>query len=251
MDEHADLSHFFELKRRNFPFVFLEQVRGVPASLVDLENVGASQKAVEYLFGLGHRRIAHFAGPAYSAHSQERVDGVHRAYSSSHLVFAPEDIVPAGAHFEDGYRAGHAFFQSRNESDRPTAVTCYNDLVAMGLCKALGELSIRCPDDVSVVGFDDIKFCEDFVIPLTTVRVPKFEMGNLAAQMLIRHIESKQAVTPKKVYLDATLIVRQSTAPPASSEVTAPGGDGDHRPAKAGQPSFAAAAPMTSLTTAD
>jgi LacI family transcriptional regulator len=251
MDEHADLSHFFELKRRNFPFVFLEQVRGVPASLVDLENVGASQKAVEYLFGLGHRRIAHFAGPAYSAHSQERVDGVHRAYSSSHLVFAPEDIVPAGAHFEDGYRAGHAFFQSRNESDRPTAVTCYNDLVAMGLCKALGELGIRCPEDVSVVGFDDIKFCEDFVIPLTTVRVPKFEMGNLAAQMLIRHIESKQAVTPKKVYLDATLVVRQSTAPPANSGVTAAGGDGDHRTAKEGQPSFTNAAPMTSLTTAD
>src|SRR4051812_45489159 len=217
MDEHADLSHFFELKRRNFPFVFLEQVRGVPASLVDLENVGASQKAVEHLFALGHRRVAHFAGPAYSAHSQERVDGVHRAYSSSHLVFAPEDIVPAGAHFEDGRRAGHELFESRDKSDWPTAITCYNDLVAMGLCKALSELGIRCPEDISVVGFDDIKFCENFTVPLTTVRVPKFEMGNVAAQMLIRHIESKQSVMPKKVYLDAKLIVRGSTAPPAYS----------------------------------
>jgi LacI family transcriptional regulator/LacI family repressor for deo operon, udp, cdd, tsx, nupC, and nupG len=215
MDEHADLSHFFELKRRNFPFVFLEGVRGVPASLVDLENVSASQKAVEYLFGLGHRRIAHFAGPAYSTHSQERVAGVHRAYSSSNLVFSPDDIVQAGAHFEDGHRCGHALFQERTESDRPTAVTCYNDLVAMGLCKALSELGIRCPEDVSVVGFDDIKFCENLAVPLTTIRVPKFEMGNLAAQMLIRHIESKQAVTPRKVYLDATLVVRSSTAPPA------------------------------------
>jgi DNA-binding LacI/PurR family transcriptional regulator len=84
----------------------------------------------------------------------------------------------------------------------------------MGLCKALSELGIRCPEDVSVVGFDDIKFCENFTVPLTTVRVPKFEMGNVAAQMLIRHIESKQAVTPKKVYLDAMLIVRGSTSRP-------------------------------------
>src|SRR5438270_265471 len=106
MDEHADLSHFYELKRRNFPFVFLEQVRGVPASLVDLENVGASQKAVEYLFALGHRRVAHLAGPEYSLHSEERADGVRRAYSSTHLVLAPQDIVAAGAHFDDGYRAG-------------------------------------------------------------------------------------------------------------------------------------------------
>jgi LacI family transcriptional regulator/LacI family repressor for deo operon, udp, cdd, tsx, nupC, and nupG len=247
MDEHADLSHFFELKRRNFPFVFLEQVRGVPASLVDLENVGASQKAVEYLFGLGHRRIAHFAGPAYSAHSQERVDGVHRAYSSSHLVFGLDDIIPAGAHFDDGYRAGHALFQSRTESDRPTAVTCYNDLVAMGLCKALSELGIRCPEDVSVVGFDDIKFCENFSVPLTTIRVPKFEMGNLAAQMLIRHIESKQAVRPRKIYLDATLVVRRSTAPPARSlSVMESAEDGDGHAIMTERPGMAAETAMTS-----
>jgi LacI family transcriptional regulator/LacI family repressor for deo operon, udp, cdd, tsx, nupC, and nupG len=221
LDEQSDLSHFFELKRRNFPFVFLEQVRGVSASLVDLENVSASQKAVEYLFGLGHRRVAHFAGPAYSAHSQERVDGVRRAYSGTHLIFAPEDIIAAGAHFEDGYRAGLAFFESRSAADRPTAVTCYNDLVAMGLCKALNELGLVCPDDVSVVGFDDIKFCDTHAVPLTSVRVPKFEMGDLAAQMLIRHIESKQTVTPQKVYLDAALVIRQSTAPPSALHATA------------------------------
>jgi LacI family transcriptional regulator/LacI family repressor for deo operon, udp, cdd, tsx, nupC, and nupG len=241
MDEHADLSHFFELKRRNFPFVFLEQVRGVPASVVDLENVGASQKAVEYLFGLGHRRIAHFAGPAYSTHSQERVAGVHRAYSSSDLVFGADDVLHAGAHLEGGYRCGHALFQSRTESDRPTAVTCYNDLVAMGLCKALSELGIRCPEDVSVVGFDDIKFCENFMVPLTTIHVPKFEMGNLAAQMLIRHIESKQAVTPRKVYLDATLVVRRSTAPPAHSPVRmAFAADGDGQVVPSAAPGFTA-----------
>jgi len=216
MDQHADLSHFYELKRRNFPFVFLEQVRGVPASLVDLENVGASQKAVEYLFSLGHRRVAHFAGPQYSLHSEERCNGVRRAYSSTHLVLAPEDIISAGAHFDDGYRCGRALFESRQHSDWPTAITCYNDLVAMGLVKAIIDLGMKVPDDVSVIGFDDIRFCETFLVPLTTVRVPKFEMGNKAARMLIAHIESMEAVPPQRHYLDATLVVRTSTAPPAS-----------------------------------
>jgi LacI family transcriptional regulator len=212
MDQHADLSHFYELKRRNFPFVFLEQVRGVPASLVDLENVSASQKAVEYLFGLGHRRVAHFAGPEYSLHSEERANGVRRAYSITHLVLAQEDIIHAGAHFEDGYRCGRALFEARLRSEWPTAITCYNDLVAMGLVKAIIDLGLRCPEDVSVIGFDDIRFCDTFLVPLTTVRVPKFDMGNMAAQMLIEHIESRQTVTPQRHYLDATLVVRSSTA---------------------------------------
>ena len=226
MDEDADLSHFYELKRRNFPFVFLEQVRGVPASLVDLENISASQKAVEYLFSLGHRRVAHFAGPQYSLHSEERANGVRRAYSSTHLVLAPEDIISAGAHFEDGYRCGRALIESRFPAERPTAITCYNDLVAMGLVKAITDLGLKVPDDVSVIGFDDIKFSEIFLVPLTTVRVPKFDMGNRAAQMLIAHIESREAVTPQRHYLEAELIVRASTAPLPAFRYQLPAPDG-------------------------
>jgi LacI family transcriptional regulator/LacI family repressor for deo operon, udp, cdd, tsx, nupC, and nupG len=214
VDEHPDFSHFFELRRRNFPFVLLEEVRGVIASLVDVDNVEASRRAVEYLIGLGHRRIAHFAGPAYSMHSQERVDGVRLAYSRSHLAFTDGDIVPAGAHLEDGYRAGLALFRARAPHERPTAVTCYNDLVALGLCRALAELGLRVPDDVSVVGYDDIPLCEYVPAPLSTVRVPTAEMGRTAAEMLVRHIEARQAVPPQRVNIDAALVVRQTTAPP-------------------------------------
>jgi DNA-binding LacI/PurR family transcriptional regulator len=211
LDEHADLSHFFELKRRNFPFVLLEQVRGVPASLVDVDNVDASRRAVEHLIDLGHTRIAHFAGPSYSMHSWERIDGVHRAYSASHLVFTEDDIVPAGAHLADGYRAALAYFGARGPQHRPTAVTCYNDLVAIGVCRALAELGLRVPDDVSVVGYDDVPLTEYLPVALTTIRMPKFKMGELAAQMLIRHVESKAGILPQKVFLDAELVVRAST----------------------------------------
>jgi LacI family transcriptional regulator/LacI family repressor for deo operon, udp, cdd, tsx, nupC, and nupG len=159
----------------------------------------------------------HFAGPPYSAHSQERLDGVHRAFSSSHLAFRDEVVVPAGAHLEDGYRAGLACFRDRAPAERPSAVTCYNDLVAIGLLGALRELGVRVPHDVSVVGFDDIALCRYLPEPLTTVRVPKFEMGERAAHQLIRHVEAKQAVPPQKVWLDSELVVRGSTAPPPPS----------------------------------
>jgi LacI family transcriptional regulator/LacI family repressor for deo operon, udp, cdd, tsx, nupC, and nupG len=210
LDEHADLSHFFELKRRNFPFVLLEEVRGVPASLVDVDNREASRKAVEYLIQQGHTRIVHFGGPSYSMHSEERIDGVRHACSASHLIFTDRDIVVAGAHLADGYEAALSCFKKRGGS-RPTAVTCYNDLVAIGVCRALQELGLRVPEDVSVIGFDDIPLLEYLPIPLTTVRMPKAEMGAVAARMLIRHIESKTVLPPQKVVLDAELVVRRST----------------------------------------
>ena len=97
---------------------------------------------------------------------------------------------------------------------RPTAVTCYNDLVALGLCRALSELGLRVPEDVSVIGFDDINLLPYLPLPLTTVRIPKTEMGRLATQMLIRQVESKEVAPPKKVFLTAELIVRSSTASP-------------------------------------
>ena len=215
LDADADLSHLFELKRRNYPFVLLEELRGVPASLIDVDNEAASRKAVEFLIEQGHTRIAHFAGPEYSWHSQERIDGVRRACSGSHVIFTDGDIVRAGAHLEDGYRAGLAFFGERPAAERPTAVTCYNDLVALGLCRALAELGIRVPDDVSVVGFDDIQLLDYLPLRLTSVRMPKFQMGQLSAQMLIRHIEARETLPPQKVYLEAELVVRDSVRPPA------------------------------------
>src|SRR3954451_306002 len=137
VDQHADLSHLFELKRRNFPFVLLEEIRGVRASLVDVDKVAASRAEVDHLLALGHQRVAHLAGPLYSAPIQQRIDGVRHAYSASHLAHAAHAVIPAGAHLEDGYRAGLALFGRGDAASRPTAVTCYNDLVAIGVCRAL------------------------------------------------------------------------------------------------------------------
>lgn len=211
LHEGADLSYLYELRRRNFPFVLLAGIYGVRASIVDVDNVEASWRAVSYLIQHGHSRIAHLAGPSFSMHSQERIEGVRRAFSESHLVFSGDIIVRAGHNFEDGYRAGLELFTTRPEAEWPTAVTCYNDLVALGLYRALAELGLSVPTDVSIIGYGDLPMLEYFPVPLTTVRVPKLEMGETAARLLIGLIESGPAETPERVNLETELIVRSST----------------------------------------
>ena len=215
LDETADLAHLFDLKQRNIPLVLLERVRGLRASLVDVDNVRASRRAADYLIAHGHTRLAHFAGPPYSMHSRERLDGVRLASSAaSPILFTENNIVTAGAHLADGYRAAMSYFGKRPPSERATGITCYNDLVAIGVCRALAELGLRVPADVSVIGFDDIALAEYASVPLTTVRMPKRQMGALAASMLIQQIESHTVLPPRAEMLEAEIVERASVARP-------------------------------------
>jgi LacI family transcriptional regulator len=212
-DDKTDLAHIFDLKRRNVSFVLLEAIHGVQANLVDVDNVDGAKQAVRHLIELGHTRIVHFAGPEYSLHSQERLSGVRAAYAESSLIFSDDLVVRAGDSLADGYRAGLAYFRDRAPEDRPTALTSYNDLVALGVCRALNELGIRVPHDVSVVGYDDLRLLEYISPPLSSVRVPKREVGRRAAEILYREMTGG-ARTPEKVFLRAELVVRGSSAPP-------------------------------------
>ncbi len=166
--------------------------------------------AVQHLIAQGHERIVHFAGPPYSMHSGQRVEGVRRAFSETHLAFSDAFVVETGAHLEDGYEAGRAYFKEVALEERPTAVTCYNDLVAIGLLRALNELGLRVPEDISLIGHDDLDILEYLPQPLSSVRMPKFEMGRRAAEMLVRQTEVNRALAPEKLYLDAELILRAS-----------------------------------------
>ncbi|HKW48255.1 MAG TPA: LacI family DNA-binding transcriptional regulator [Gemmatimonadaceae bacterium] len=222
LDETADLAHLFDLKRRNIPLVLLERVRGLRASLVDVDNVSASRRAADHLIERGHTRLAHFAGPPYSMHSRERIDGVRLATSAtSQIMLTENDIVFAGAHLTDGYRAAMSYFAGRRPSERATGITCYNDLVAIGVCRALSELGLRVPTDVSVVGFDDIALAEYASVPLTTVRMPKRQMGARAASMLIQQIESRTVLAPQSEMLEADVVERESVAVPNENSVSA------------------------------
>lgn len=210
LHEDADLSHLFELKRLNVPFVLLERVHGLQANLVDIDNVEAARAAARYLLTGGHTRVVHFAGPKYSAHSEERARGVRLAFSESHRAFDERDVIFTGDTLQDGYEAARTFFGT---GTRPTGVTCYNDLVALGVMRALHELGIRVPEDVSVMGFDDLELLKYLPVPLSTVHVPKRQIGETATRLLIRQIESKGHAKPERITLDAEVVIRASTAP--------------------------------------
>lgn len=212
LNKDTDLSHIFDLKRNNIPFVLLEGVQGIQANLVDIDNVQASCDATSHLIELGHERIVHFAGPAYSKHTDERVEGVRRAFSRSPLIFDDDIVIQTGDSFQEGYERTLEYFTDKK--DRATAITCYNDLVALGVMKGLRELSLDVPGNVSVVGFDNLNLLDYFPIPLTTVHVPKYQMGRKAAELLLQQIQGDGTQSPQQISLDAELVVRSSTDSP-------------------------------------
>ena len=209
--EQVDLTHLFMLKQANYPFVLFEEVPGLQVHVIEIDNVKASQTAVGYLIDNGHERIKHIAGPPYTKHSRDRILGVQKAFSHSRLVYTDDVIIPGGARLEDGYRAGMALFKGRPAQECPTAVTCFNDVVAMGVMRALAELDLRVPEDVSVIGFDDIQPAAYLSVPLTTVKQPAREMGRKAAELLVSQLESDEEIPPRRMTPEAELVVRDST----------------------------------------
>ncbi|MEO6527733.1 MAG: LacI family DNA-binding transcriptional regulator [Gemmatimonadaceae bacterium] len=208
LDHTTDLEHFFHLRRRNFPFVLLQDIQGVPVNVVDVANIDAMREAVLHLIASGRDRVTHFAGPANSMHTHQRAEGLRRAYSECALVYRDSMIVPAGAHMIDGYTAAKARFSNADPAQRPNGVTCFNDMVAIGVARALTELGLRVPDDVSIVGFDNIDTLDYLSTPISSIAVPREEMGEIAARMLIDQLESSQPVSPQKVLLEGRLVLR-------------------------------------------
>jgi LacI family transcriptional regulator len=207
----AEIEHLFRLKMINFPFVLLENVKGIQANVVSIDNSRAMKEAMKYLIDNGHSRIVHFAGPKHASHTYERIDGFRRAYSESHFAYNNDMIISTGAHLEDGYKKCLEYFHNRNREDFPTAIVCYNDLVALGAMAALSELKIRVPEEISVLGNDDISFSKHIPVQLTTIRAPMFELGRKAAEVLIRNIESPEPLSMENVVLHAEFVVRKST----------------------------------------
>jgi len=211
-DPDAEFSHLFRLQSLNYPFVLLEKVQGIHASVVDIDHVAATKSAVKYLIDSGHSKILHFSGPEYTSHTMDRIRGVREAYSESSLVFrADEVLVSAGSRLEQGYDTAIDYFKDLPRNEYPTAIVCYNDLIALGTIAALTELDIRIPGDISVVGDDDIEFARRSPIPLTTIHTPKVELGEKAAELLIQSIEAPKQLAPQKFLLKSELVLRNST----------------------------------------
>ncbi len=172
-----------------------------------LTGLAAEVPATQYLLGLGHRTVHHVSGPSSSLDAPERADGWSRALRSAG---APRHEPLRGDwSARSGYELGHWLAQMPGV----TAVFCANDQMSLGLLRALYERGIRVPDDVSVVGFDDIPESEFFLPPLTTVRQDFDELGRRALRLIVDRIDGDHEASPAFL-LAPELIVRASAVPP-------------------------------------
>jgi LacI family transcriptional regulator len=208
--------------RREHPLLASAHERGISAVLVNRgtddplyplvtgDDPAGMTAVVDHLVALGHRRLVHLAGPATLS------TGLRRAQAFRHAVAGHEldgrVVECAGYTADSGERIMAALLAEAGE--RPTAVVGGNDLIALGALRAIRAAGLRCPDDISLTGFNDMPFLDELRPALTSVHVPTHELGVEAARLLLEQIEGAPAVA-KTISLPLRLVVRDSTASPA------------------------------------
>jgi len=199
-----------ELKKGSVAMVLVNRTidRGGVSAVIPDDEAGMTL-AVEHLHGLGHRRIAHVAGPADTSTGARRAAGFA---STMKLLGLPRRRVAQASAFAEaaGREASRPLFAG---GSRQTAIVAANDLIALGVIEAGEEAGLSCPEDFSVVGFNDMPFVERFRPALTTVRIPEYEIGRRSAELLLTHIEQPHRGT-ETVLIAPELVVRGSTAAP-------------------------------------
>lgn len=181
----------------------------VACIVVDVEN--ATYRATRHLLDLNHTRIAFLSGPIKSEQSQARRRGVEKALTEAGLSLRAELCPASFPNVDGGFQAMSALL-ALPVSERPTAVIAYNDLMALGILHAIRAHRLRVPEDISVIGFDDIAMAAHSNPPLTTIAQPKYRMGRLAMQTLRRMIQGSPPPEEGFTLMESSLIVRESTA---------------------------------------
>ena len=197
--------------RDGVPVVAIDPHRGPSGhATVDAENRGGAVLATEYLIGLGHRRIAFLGGREDLESSRLREDGFRSAMAAAGLDVDPRYLRVGGYKRETADDPAHELLAL---PDRPTAVFAANDLMAIAMIDAAADMGLRVPEDLSVVGFDDVPEAVAAIPPLTTVAQPLQQMGMEAVRMLLRLVTEPEA-SSDHVRLPTRLIERASAAPP-------------------------------------
>ncbi len=206
----TDKQTIIDLKESGLPFVLLgRHFDGLDTHYVVTDDVQGAFIATEHLIDRGHERIAVIAGPDHISSSVERLKGYKQALEEHGLPVRESFILPGTVTMEEGYETTEELLAL---DPQPTAVICYSDFVAFGVIKAAREAGLEIPEDLAVVGYDDIFFSTCAEVPLTTVRIPKEKLGKRAFHTLIDLIEDNDAETPlKQIKLDTELVIRNST----------------------------------------
>ncbi len=204
-----------QLREEDIPLVVIDPVN-LPEP--DLPGVGTTNwaggiAATDHLIGCGHTRIAAIGGPESYLCSHARIDGYRSALERAGLKYDPALVRHGDFHYEGGFLRADSLLDL---ADPPTAIFAGSDQQALGVYEAARQRGLRVPQDLSVVGFDDLPMSQWSSPPLTTVRQPLAEMGAIAAEMLGTLVEGL-TLSNRRIEMATELVVRGSTAPPSSS----------------------------------
>ena len=193
-----------------FPFVLLySTVRKGPMSSVGVDNFLGGYRATEHLIQLNHRRIAMLAGGfRFSDRSFHRWHGYKRCLKVHHIQYDPDLVLQTRYSLVRGREGVKSLLSLKKP---PTAIFCSNDFLAIGAIEGARELGIQVPEDLSIVGFDDIEIASFITPALNTIRQPAYEMGKLGAENLLQHIRQKSSGPIHKI-LETSLVIRESSA---------------------------------------
>jgi LacI family transcriptional regulator len=199
-----------EAARAEMPVVLINRLaQDYSFPSVSVDNERGVRMAVAHLSALGHRRIAHIAGPQEMSTGLSRYRGFVTAMESGGMQVDSDLVVFAKAFtVEEGLRCGRLLLERDTGC---TAIAAGNDMLAVGCYAALDDAGLSCPDDISVVGFNDMPFIDRLRPPLTTIRFPHYQVGTEAAQLLLERI-AEHAGPVKILYLAPELVIRGSTA---------------------------------------
>jgi LacI family transcriptional regulator len=200
-----------EVEKRKVPAVivpgFLEDAK-IDLPSVNSENIQSVYRTVNYLLDLGHRKIAFILGQMNSKYSVERFRAYQAAFRDRGLAYDPRYIVESDFSKTDGFRA---MGQLLDLTDRPSCVLCINDSVTPGALKQISTRGLRIPKDISVVAIGSSETLDLYQPALTTIKIPVTQIGQAAAQMLIRLMEG-ETIPERHIVIPSELVIRDSTS---------------------------------------
>src|ERR1700761_5188190 len=217
------------------------QRRGTPVVLVDsrapsrgqcsvaVDDVLGGDLAVSHLLSAGHERISYVSGPATIRQVADRYEGALRALRRAGRDASELPVIDVGSLNVAGGQKGGAEIAARRAADRPTAVFCTNDLIALGVLQEMTRHRIRVPEDISIVGYDDIDFAAAAAVPLTSVRQPRQQLGRTAARMLLEEAAADETHQHQQVIFEPELIPRQTTQTTQTTQAVPPARAGSRR----------------------
>lgn len=198
--------HIISLAEEGLPIVVINRILEHPKiSYVSTDMEKGGYIATKHLIELGHTKIAFINGPSHSEAAERRLSGYKKALAESKIRYNSKLVsfnVPVA---ESGYKEATRLL---NTEDPPTAIFTYNDLMAFGVIRAVKDLGVRIPDDLSIVGYDDIFFSSFTDPPLTTIRQPKEKLGKKAVELLLKLMKGER----QGILVEPELIIRNTTS---------------------------------------